>query len=142
MGAVIPLNNQKPIIIFDGVCNLCNGLVNFIIDRDANATFQFVALQSELAKLILKDSAHVIFDASTIVLINGEKIYFKSSAALHIAKRLGQGWSLFYAMIILPVFIRDGIYDFVAKNRYRWFGQLESCRIPTAEIIDRFPNSL
>jgi len=142
MGSTTPLNRNKPIIIFDGVCNLCNGLVNFIIDRDPQGKFQFVALQSELAKRILKDSEHLIIEEDTIILIVGQKICIKSNAALHIAKRIRGGWQFLFAFIVIPIFIRDAVYDFVAKNRYRWFGQSDSCRVPTSEIIARFPNSL
>ncbi len=124
--------------MFDGVCNLCNGAVTYIIKRDKNNLFKFAALQSEIgAQLIAKfniDTEKV----DSIILIDGDKQYEKSSAALHIAKHLSEAYPLLFGFMVLPRFIRDSVYDYIAKNRYKWFGKKESCMIPTAELKSKF----
>ncbi len=130
--------NQN-IIFFDGVCNLCNGAVNFVIDRDAKSQFRFSALQSEFAKNKLSSSGIDPGQLDTIILMqNDGSIKTKSSAALHIAKKLSGLWPLLFAFIILPKFFRDWVYDIVARYRYRWFGQADQCRMPTPELTRRF----
>ena len=129
---------QHPLILFDGVCNLCNGAVNFIIDRDPEARFRFASLQSEfgqreLHRLGLPDDV-----LETIVLLEDGQARLKSTATLRIARRLGLPWLLLYGLIVLPRPVRDWIYDGVARNRYRWFGKRESCRVPTPELMERF----
>jgi predicted DCC family thiol-disulfide oxidoreductase YuxK len=131
------LKPTQPIIFFDGVCNLCNGAINFIIDHDRNGYFKFAPLQSIAAEqyipLTIKENA------DSIILINTEgKISSKSTAALKIAKKLNGLWKIFFIFIIIPKFIRDYLYDFIAKNRYKWFGKRDSCRMPTTEIKNRF----
>lgn len=125
--------NQK-IILFDGVCNLCNDAVNFVIKRDKKNLFKFATLQSEHAQDFGMDPTKM----DSIILVDGEKQYSKSSAALHIAKHLSGGYPLLYAFMILPRFIRDWVYDYIAKNRYKWFGKKESCMIPTPELQEKF----
>ncbi|MEQ8909059.1 MAG: thiol-disulfide oxidoreductase DCC family protein [Vicingaceae bacterium] len=136
----IPKN--KKLILFDGVCNLCNGAVNFIIDRDPNKVFLFAPLQAEESKEILntnpKASSHDLNEMNSILLIENEKIYQKSTAALRIAKSLSGLWPILYSFIIIPRFLRDPIYAFIAQNRYRWFGKKESCRLPTDDLKSRF----
>lgn len=131
---------EKCIVLFDGVCNFCNSAVNFIIDRDQQGKFAFASLQSEIGAEILKShhltTHHKALDS--IVLVKNNHVYVKSRAALEIAKGLDGGWPLFYAFIILPPFIRDFFYDLLAKYRYKLFGQSETCRVPTADIQDRF----
>lgn len=125
--------DEKQIILFDGVCNFCNFWVNFVIKRDKKDKFRFAALQSEKAK---EFSEKFNFDTSsmnTFVLIDGDHLYTKSTAALKICKQLTGPIKIFYPFIILPKFFRDLIYDLVAKNRYKIFGKRESCRIPTEE---------
>ena len=126
------------IILFDGVCNLCNGAVKFIIKRDAKDTFRFAALQSEIGQKLLAihqlDFKHI----DSIVLIKNEKAFIKSTAALHIAKELSGIWKLAYYYIVFPKFIRDAIYDSVARNRYSWFGKKDQCMIPTVELKMKF----
>lgn len=129
---------MKAIILFDGVCNLCNGAVNFIIERDNKKYFQFAALQSTTGKSILEKFNIKVNNLETIILVENEKYYVKSTAALRIAKRLPSAWSFFYLFILIPVFLRDGSYSLIAKNRYRWFGKKEQCRIPTLELQKRF----
>ena len=126
------------LVLFDGVCNLCNSSVNFIIDRDRAGYFKFAALQDETVEPLLTQ-----FDLSTetmdsIVLVEEGTCYRESTAALRIVRRLKGGWSLFYAFIIVPRPVRDVVYGWLARNRYRWFGKRDTCRIPTPELRARF----
>ena len=126
------------IILFDGVCNLCNGAVNFVIKRDPGNVFKFTPLQEKQGALLLKTHAIDIQKLDSIVLIENEKVYIKSSAALRITKKLSDLWPLFFVLLIIPSFIRDGVYDFIAKNRYKWFGKKEQCMIPTPGLREKF----
>lgn len=125
-------------ILFDGVCNLCNGFVQFVIQRDPAVRFHFAALQSELGQKILKDHGLDTHEFQTVLLLENGKLYKQSTAALRIARRLKGGWSWAYGFMVVPGFIRDAVYDFVSKNRYRWFGQQESCMVPTPALKARF----
>ena len=130
---------NKKIILFDGVCNLCNSAVQFVIKYDKKDTFRFVALQSELGQEIL---AYIGIDAKnidSIVLYEpGVAYYYKSSAAIQIAKNLGGFWHLGTIFRIIPMGIRNQLYDYIAKNRYKWYGKKESCMIPTPELKIKF----
>lgn len=126
------------IILFDGVCNLCNGAINFVIKKDTGNVFKFAALQSEIGKTLLSKFNLDTSKVDSIILIDGEKCYVKSSAALHAAKHLKGLYPLLYGFLILPKFIRDSVYDYIAKNRYKWFGKTESCMIPTPELRNKF----
>ena len=126
------------IILFDGVCNLCNGAVNFVIKRDTGNVFKFTPLQEKQGALLLKTHAIDIQKLDSIVLIENGNVYTKSSAALRIAKKLSGPWPLFFVLLIIPSFIRDGVYDFIAKNRYKWFGKKEQCMIPTLGLKEKF----
>ena len=128
---------DKPVILFDGVCNLCNASVNFVIDRDPDGLFQFAALQSDFAAGLIEKYG-VGQGLDTIVLVESGKVYDRSTAALRIARHLSGPWPVLYVGIIIPKFIRDIVYRFIARNRYRWFGQTEQCRVPTAELQARF----
>ncbi|MFZ1320060.1 MAG: thiol-disulfide oxidoreductase DCC family protein [Ignavibacteria bacterium] len=130
--------DKSKIILFDGVCNLCNSSVNFIIDNDNINTFKFASLQSEKGTELLKK--YDLFDKNidSVILIENDKAYLKSDAALKIAKTLGGKYKLIYGFIILPAFIRNFFYDIIAKNRYKWFGKKDSCRIPTPELKTKF----
>ncbi len=128
------LNNH--IIFFDGVCNLCNGAINFVLDHDKKGKYKFAALQTEVASNYL--SKQQITDMNSIVLFAEGKTYSKSTAALKIAADLNFPWFLFKAFLIFPKFLRDPIYDFIAKRRYKWFGKRETCRMPTPEEKSRF----
>lgn len=130
--------NQNPIILFDGVCNLCNGAVNFIIDRDPEALFRLAALQSTVGQELLQKHNLKTADFDTIVLVEGDNIYSHSTAALRIARNLSGAWPLFYGFIIIPSPLRNVVYNWISRNRYRWFGKQESCRIPTPELRSRF----
>jgi predicted DCC family thiol-disulfide oxidoreductase YuxK len=131
------LNNYS-IILFDGVCNLCNSSVQFVIKHDANNKFKFAALQSEYAKNILAANQIDTEKLSSLVLVENGKIYTESTGALRIAKKLGFPIYLLYAFIIIPPFIRNAVYKYIASNRYKWFGKEETCWIPTAELRNRF----
>jgi predicted DCC family thiol-disulfide oxidoreductase YuxK len=126
------------IILFDGVCNLCNGAVQFIIRRDPQGHFQFAAQQSDAGEALLKQFHVQAGEAGTIILIEGGQHYTRSTAALRITKRLQGLWPLLYAAIIVPPFLRNAIYDYIARNRYRWFGRKDQCMIPTPEMKRRF----
>lgn len=134
------MNNfkNKSIILFDGVCNLCNASVNFIIKHDKNERYIFASLQSDAAKEILLQFPLKKNKLDSILLIENEVIYDKSTAALLISRKLSGGFKLFYAFIIFPKFLRDNVYNFIAKNRYAWFGKKETCMIPTSKIKQRF----
>lgn len=129
---------SDPVILFDGVCNLCNSSVQFVIKRDKNGTFRFAALQSEAANQLLKNFQHQKMDLTTIILVQGNQLWTKSDAALRIAKKLSGAWPLLYAFIVVPRFLRNAVYDWIARNRYQWFGKKDECMIPTPELRQRF----
>lgn len=130
--------NGKSIILFDGVCNLCNSSVNFIIKHDKKKQFIFTSLQSDAAKEILLQFPTKNLNLDSILLIEKEIIYEKSTAVLRISKELNIGYKLLYSLIIIPKFIRDWIYNIIAKNRYKWFGKKEQCMVPSPEIKNKF----
>ena len=124
------------IILFDGVCNLCNWSVQFIIKRDPKKQFSFASLQSEIGKGLLEK--HHLSDVDSVVLIKRNKCYIESNAALEICRHLSSGWKLLTILKIIPSFIRDPLYRYMARNRYKWFGKQESCMLPTEEMKKRF----
>ena len=130
--------NESKIILFDGVCNFCNFWVNFIIKRDKKNVFKFAALQSEAGLALLKKFKLSTTDFDTFILIDGENYFTKSTAALKIAKKLKGSVKLFYPFIVLPKFLRDFFYGLIAKNRYKFFGKRDVCRIPTEKERDKF----
>ena len=133
------LPRGKKIILFDGVCNLCEGLVQFVVKHDKKDIFRFVALQSDLGQEIIKyigvDTAKI---DSIILYEPGHAYYYKSSAALEIAKGLGGLWHLGTIFGIIPTWLRNVLYDYVRRNRYKWYGKKESCMIPTVELESKF----
>ena len=129
---------KHAIIFFDGVCNLCNWLVQFVIARDPAGYFQFASLQSEAAKPYLERFHISPAGLQSVVLYENGKCYTHSAAVLQILKKMPGGWPLLYAGIILPAFLRNAAYNFIARNRYRWFGKQESCWLPTPELKSRF----
>lgn len=126
------------IVLFDGVCNFCNDSVQFVIKRDKKAYFKFAALQSEIGKSLLEKHGLPLDSMDTIVLIENEKAYTYSTAPLRIVRKLSFAWPLLYIFILIPSFIRNPIYKFIGRNRYRWFGKKEHCMMPTPEIKSRF----
>ena len=129
---------ENPLILFDGVCKFCNSSVNFIIARDPVGRFRFAPLQSSLGGQILEDHGLSPDVLDTMVLVCGSRIYTRSGAALQIAKGLHWPWPLLYAFVLIPSFLRELVYKGIARNRYRWFGTFESCRVPTPDIEKRF----
>ena len=131
-------NGPARIILFDGVCNLCNGLVRFIIKRDKKSAFTFGSLQSENARVILSRSGLKPEYFTSVVYFEGDKVFVRSTAILRMLKELGWAWKVFYIFILLPVPVRDFFYDFIAKNRYKIFGRSDQCMVPTPELKSRF----
>ena len=129
---------MSAIIIFDGVCNLCNASVDFVIRRDRKGYFQFTANQNETGRRILTEQGLDPDDVSTVFLYENGKLYRKSTAALRIARKLPFPWMLGYAFMIIPNFLRNIVYDFIARNRYKWMGKKETCRLPSPEEAARF----
>jgi predicted DCC family thiol-disulfide oxidoreductase YuxK len=126
------------IVLFDGVCNLCNSSVQFIIKHDKQNRFKFAALQSEIGVELTKKHKIDVAKTDSIILIKNEKHFIKSSAVLRIAKELSGAYPLFFAFLIIPSFIRNLVYDYIARNRYKWYGKKESCMTPTQELKDKF----
>ena len=129
---------QQSIILFDGLCNLCDGAVNFVIKHDIEKNFLFTSLQSEIGQKLLKRYNLPLENFSSFILLQDEKVYIQSTAALKVAKQLKGGIKFLYVFIIVPPFIRNGVYKFIAKNRYKWFGKKEVCLLPTPELKERF----
>jgi predicted DCC family thiol-disulfide oxidoreductase YuxK len=129
---------NKSIILFDGVCNLCNASVNFVIKHDKNEQFLFASFQSDAAKEIMLHFNLKNLNLDSIMLVEGDKIYEKSTAILRITRHLNSGFKLLYFFIVIPKFVRDWLYSYIAKNRYKFFGKRESCMIPSLELKNRF----
>lgn len=134
----------RAIILFDGVCNLCNGFVNFVIDRDPGGVFRFAALQSKAGQQLVREHGavpEVSGEAAllqSVILIENGQVYRRSTAALRIARHLTSPWPLLYAFMAVPEPIRDAVYDGIAARRYDWFGKRNQCRVPTPALKDRF----
>ena len=129
---------DKPIILFDGVCNFCNAMVNFIIRQDKKNVFLFATLQSEAGKKLLEQYKINWRRSDSFVVIDNDKAYLKSSAALHLYNKLPWYWKWTQLFWIFPRFIRDGVYNLIAKNRYNWFGKRDECMVPNTELAHRF----
>ena len=132
------VSETNKIVLFDGICNLCNRTVEFIIRNDPDASFKFAPLQSEKGRDLLKQCGCPQNQIDFIVYIREGKCYNKSTAALLIFKDLGGVWKFFYPLIIIPPFIRDFLYSCIAKRRYQIFGKMESCMVPSPAIRERF----
>jgi len=130
--------NNHPIIIFDGVCNVCNASVNFIIQRDPEALFHFTSMQSEQAKVLMQEYGLEDVGFDSFILIKKGESFIRSEAVLEVCKDLKGFWFLFSVFKIVPVVVRDCFYKLFARNRYRIFGKKESCMMPTEEIQSRF----
>lgn len=120
-----------PVIYFDGFCGLCNGFVDFVLSRDKARRFRFAPLQGSTAKARFGDPGDV--DPTTIVLEEDGRTFERSTAALRIISGLGGGWSIVSVLGLVPRFLRDAVYDWVARHRYGWFGKRDSCRLPSPE---------
>lgn len=132
------LNKKHKIILFDGVCNLCNGAVLFVIKRDKKDIFRFAALQSDQGQALKKRYGIDTSKTDSIILIENDKAYIKSTAALRIARSMKGAYPLFFGFMIVPNFIRNWVYDFIARNRYKWYGRKDQCMIPTPELQAKF----
>jgi predicted DCC family thiol-disulfide oxidoreductase YuxK len=135
---VMTMKTNHPIVLFDGVCNFCNGSINFIIRRDRSKIFRFAPLQSKAGAKVLRQFGLPPDWVETIVLVEDGGCYTRSTAALRIVRRLGGPWSILYVLRVIPAAARDTIYDLIARNRYRWFGRKNACMIPTPEVRERF----
>jgi predicted DCC family thiol-disulfide oxidoreductase YuxK len=128
---------MEKVILFDGVCNLCNGIVQFVMKRDKKKQIKFASLQSDIGqKMVLKHYGTTTIDS--FIFVDNGKAYMKSSAGLRVCKHLSGPWKLLIIFIIIPTPIRDFFYSIIAKNRYKWFGKSETCMMPTKDMKDRF----
>ncbi|KJD36214.1 thiol-disulfide oxidoreductase [Tamlana sedimentorum] len=135
----IPIPDNKKLILFDGVCNLCDSSVQYIIKHDKSDVFRFAALQSEIGmQIIEKHNIDTKKTDSILLYVPNKGIDYKSTAALKIAFHLGFPINLMALFLIVPAFIRNWVYDFIAKNRYKWYGKKEACMIPTPELKSKF----
>ena len=135
MGSIDKVSH--PIVFFDGVCNLCNSSVQFIIRREGTDTFRFAALQSDVVQELLP-AKYREQGLQSLILLEDAKVYTKSSAVLRISRRLSGLWPLFSVFIFVPKFLRDFMYDLIARNRYRWFGKTEQCMVPNPHLKSKF----
>ncbi|MDI9257100.1 thiol-disulfide oxidoreductase DCC family protein [Flavobacterium sedimenticola] len=133
------LPKDKKIILFDGVCNLCNSAVQFVIKKDRKDIFRFVALQSELGQKIVNYIGINTKNIDSIILYEpGKAYYYKAEAALQIVKELGGLYAGLRVFAVFPAFINNAVYDYVARHRYQWYGKRESCMVPTQELRAKF----
>lgn len=130
--------NEHPVILFDGVCNFCNGAINFVLKHDKKGIFRFAPLQSEAGQKLLQQYHLSTNDFESFILIDDGKVYKKSSASLRVLNKLPWYWKEIQIFKIIPRIFRDAIYDFIAKHRYKWFGKKEQCMVPTPEMKGRF----
>jgi len=131
------MEKQNPVILFDGVCNLCNGTVDFLLKRDSKKQFRYSALQSETGKALIQ-KYQIPEQTDSVILIKLNKVYFESDAVIEISNLLPFPWRLGIIFQIIPKIIRDKIYRWIAKKRYQWFGKRKTCRIPTSEEKEFF----
>ncbi|HYN08561.1 MAG TPA: thiol-disulfide oxidoreductase DCC family protein [Vicinamibacterales bacterium] len=126
------------ILLFDGVCNFCNGIVQFIIERDPRARIRFAPLQSDIAATLLASHPDRANLPDTVVLVEDGQVYVRSTAALRVARHLRFPWSLAWMFMVVPRPVRDWVYDWIARHRYAWFGKRDTCMVPTPDITNRF----
>lgn len=136
----LSLERQGPVVLFDGVCNLCDASVNFLIDRDRHARLRFASLQSEAARALLRARAIELpaGDPESLMLVEGARVYSESEAVLRLSRHLPAPWRSSAALLVVPRALRDPVYRWIARNRYRWFGRSEVCRVPTPALRARF----
>ncbi len=132
------LSDTHPVILFDGVCNLCDSFVQFIIKRDKKGIFKFASLQSDVGQELLSESEINPNELSTVVMVYKNNYYTHSRVPLEVVKRFGGLWPLLYGFVIVPSSLRNAIYNWVARNRYKWFGKKDACMMPTPDIRQRF----
>jgi predicted DCC family thiol-disulfide oxidoreductase YuxK len=129
---------DNPVILFDGVCNLCNGAINFVLRHDRKWKFRFASLQSQAGQQLLAAYGLDARELNSFFLVEKGKVYKKSAAALRVMNHFAWYWKELQILRIVPYFLRDAIYDFVADNRYKWFGKRQDCMVPTPELQNRF----
>lgn len=132
------MNDHHPIVLFDGVCRFCDASVHFLIDRDRRARLRFAPLQSPVGQGLLRRFGYPPDYTSSLLLVDGGRCWSRSTAGLRIARHLGGAWPALLLLLAVPAPLRDAVYDLIARNRYRWFGQMEECRVPTPELRARF----
>ncbi len=132
------LSKAHKILLFDGVCNLCNASVLFVIRRDKKKEIKYAAIQSKQGKMLLQQYHIEEAYLGSLIFIEDGKVYLKSTGALRLCKYLKGLWPVLYLFIFVPPFIRNAVYDFVAKNRYQWFRKKETCMVPTVELKSLF----
>ena len=133
-----PRQYPDHLLLFDGECNLCSRLVQFILRHDHNALFRFAALRSGTGRHILHEHGLHAPEFNSIVYLRNGRLLTRSTAVLHVARDLGGGWSAAYVLLLLPLFLRDAVYNLVARRRYRWFGRSPACMVPAGEYQNRF----
>jgi predicted DCC family thiol-disulfide oxidoreductase YuxK len=133
--------SHSDVILFDGVCSLCSNAVQFIIERDPDKRYKFASLQSGFGQQVLKNLNLDSAQLQSIIVLKGNNVYRRSDAALEIARNLSGAWPLFYVFKIIPRFLRDPLYNIVARYRYSWFGKMEACWLPTPQLKARFIDS-
>ena len=131
-------SREPSLVLFDGHCNLCSGSVNWIIDRDPAGRFVFASLQSERGRRTLERFGLEPRRTDSVVLVEADRAYTRSAAALRIARGLAFPWRVLSLLVVVPAGVRDWVYDVIARHRYRWFGRTETCRMPTPELRARF----
>jgi len=131
------VNTDKPVILFDGVCNLCNKSVQFVIKRDPSGIFKYASLQSGFGQRLLKEHNLPADKFNSFILLQDNNIYTRSTGALKMLSQLN-GWKWTKILFVIPAFIRDGVYNLISKYRYRWFGKRDECMIPTPDLKGRF----
>jgi len=136
--AAAEVSVEHPVLLFDGVCNLCTTSVQWLIERDDERQFRFASLQSDAGQALLADLGLPTEDFDSVVLVEGDEYYTKSTAALRVAKRLGLPYAALYPAVAVPHFVRDRVYDLVAEHRYRVFGEHDACMVPSPDVRDRF----
>jgi predicted DCC family thiol-disulfide oxidoreductase YuxK len=130
--------DPRPVVLFDGLCTVCDASVQAILKRDTEGVFRFASLQGEFGREVLKRNGLPADELQTLILLEDGKTLFRSTAVLRILRRLGGFWRLSYALRFIPVALRDSAYRLFARNRHKFFGRKETCRIPTAEVRSRF----
>jgi predicted DCC family thiol-disulfide oxidoreductase YuxK len=129
---------ENPVVLFDGVCNLCSGSVQFVIRHDKKRLFRFASLQSPFGQAVLKQFGLPTTELNSFILLQGNRIYTKSTGALRVTKSLNGLYKLLYVFIIVPPFIRNAVYNYVAKHRYKWLGKKEACWLPSPALKSLF----
>lgn len=133
------MKTESPVLLFDGVCNLCNGTVQWIIERDPQGKIKFASLQSDVGATLLQQHGLPADQLNSVVLIDKGKVYMRSDAGLQLLYLLGGWWGVLSLKLwVVPRFVRNAVYDYVARNRYRWFGKKDQCMMPSPELKARF----